>query len=275
MAKGGSSGTLAGGLPFNRIGEGPPVVVLQGLTFENRAQKGVEARFTLGLYRRLGEHRSVWVVNRRPGLARGVTLSDLAADYAATIRAEFEPPVDVIGLSSGGSIAFYLAAEHPELVHRLVIQDCACRQTDRWREWCRDVVRMAEAGDWRGVSGSFMREVQPDNAFGRTVVGLFSPLMARSAPADPTDMIALLEAEADLDFTDRLAEIQAPTLVVCGELDPFSGADLARETAAGIPDGRAIVYEGKRHGVRGKAFERDLVEFLVGSGRAGSPARQA
>ena len=89
MARVGSSGTLAGGLPFNRIGEGPPVVVLQGRTFENRAQKGFEARFTLGLYRRLGEHRSVWVVNRRPGLARGVTLRILLGlDLCLGLRIE-------------------------------------------------------------------------------------------------------------------------------------------------------------------------------------------
>ncbi len=255
-------GALTGGLPYNRVGSGLPVVVLQGLTFENRAQKRLESRFTLGPYRRLAEHRTVWVVNRRPGLARGTTLSDMAADYARMIRAEFEPPVDVIGLSSGGSIAFYLAAEHPDLVRRLVIQDCGCRATDWSRDWGREVARDAEAHDWRAVSRRFMRTVQPDNALGRTVAWLFSPLMAMNAPDDPTDMVTLLEAEADFDFTDRLAEIEVPTLVACGELDPFSGAELAHETASGLPNGGAVVYESRRHGVRGKAFERDLVAFL-------------
>ncbi len=42
----------------------------------------------------------------------------------------------------------------------------------------------------------------------------------------------------------------------------FSGADVARETAAGLPHGRAVVYKGRRHGVRGVAFERDLRMFL-------------
>jgi pimeloyl-ACP methyl ester carboxylesterase len=254
---------LAGGLPFNRIGSGPAVVALQGLMFENRALSGFEARFMLGPYRPLAERRSFYVVNRRPGLPAGSTLGDMAADYAAMIGEEFEPPVDVVGISSGGSIAFYLAAEHPEVVRRLVIQDCGCRLTENGRAWQREAARLAEAGDWRGVSRLMMGAVWPDDPLGRTMAWLFSPLMAMSAPDDPSDMIALIEAEDAHDFTSRLPEIAAPTLVACGELDPFSGAALAQETAAGIPDGRAIVYAGRRHGIRGKAFERDLVEFLT------------
>jgi pimeloyl-ACP methyl ester carboxylesterase len=87
--------------------------------------------------------------------------------------------------------------------------------------------------------------------------------MALNAPADATDMVALIEAEDGHDFCSRLGQISVPTLVVCGELDPFSGAELARQTAAGLPQGRAVVYGGQRHGVRGAALEQELVEFLV------------
>jgi len=112
-----------------------------------------------------------------------------------------------------------------------------------------------------------IREVQPDDVLGRALARTFAPWMARRAPADANDIITMLEAEDGLDFTSRLGEIAAPTLVACGELDPFSGADLARETAAGIPDGRAIVYPGLRHGVRGQGFEEHLVDFLLGTDR--------
>lgn len=256
-------GVLAGGLPYNRIGSGPVVVALQGLMFESRWLSGTEARFMLGPYRRLAETHALFVVNRRPRLPRGSSLSDMAADYTAMIRVEFESPVDVIGISSGGSIAFHLAAEHPDVVRRLVIQDCGCRLTERGREWQREAARLAEAGRWRDVSRLMMGAIWPDNAFGRSVAWLLSPLMAMGAPKDPSDLVTLVEAEDRLDFCGRLGEIKAPTLVACGELDPFSGADLARETAAGIPNGRAVVYEGRRHGLRGPEFARDLADFLA------------
>ena len=260
-------GVLAGGLPFNRIGSGPPVVVLQGLTFEHRALSGMEVRFTMAPFRRLAEDRSVYVVNRRPGLERGTSLAQMAADYAAMIRAEFQPPVEVIGNSSGGSIAFYLAAEHPQLVRRLVIQDCGCRLTESGRAWGREVIRLAEEGEWRRIAELMMRTVQPDDRLGGAMARIFSPLMARSAPSDPTDMIALLEAEDRLDFTPRLHEVEATTLIACGELDPFCGGDLAEETAAGMPDARALVYAGLRHGLRGDRYARDLASFVLDARR--------
>jgi pimeloyl-ACP methyl ester carboxylesterase len=262
MGERASTGVLHGGLPFNRIGAGPPLVVLQGLTLANQALSRFDAWFALAPYRPLARHRSVYVVNRRPGQPRGTTLSEMAAECADMIRTEFEPPVDVIGLSSGGSVAFYLAAEQPEVVRRLVLQDCACRQTAVSRAWGREVARLAEAGRWRAIGELMIREVQPDNAFGHALAKVFAPLIALGAPNDPTDVITLLEAEDGLDFTDRLSQIRARTLVACGELDPFSGAELALETAAGIPNGRAVVYAGQRHGVRGKAFGRDLRAFL-------------
>ena len=79
-------GELTGGLPYNAIGSGPPVLVLQGLTFENRALEGMELRFGLGPFRALAEHRRVYLVNRRPGMARDTSLSEMAADYAALLR---------------------------------------------------------------------------------------------------------------------------------------------------------------------------------------------
>ncbi|MEX1296056.1 MAG: alpha/beta hydrolase [Candidatus Limnocylindrales bacterium] len=257
-------GELSGGLPFNAIGEGPPVLVLQGLTFANRALGRLETRFGLAPFRALAGHRRVYVVNRRPGMARDTSLSEMAADYAAAIEGDFEPPVDVIGLSSGGTIALYLAAEHGQLVRRLVLQDAGPRLTRAGRDFARTVGPLAEAGRWREVATVFMRLVLPENVAGRAMASIFAPLMAWGAPHDPGEMLALLEAEERHDFTPRLGEIRVPTLVLSGELDPFCGEALALETAAGLADGRAIVYAGQRHGVRGPAVERDLVRFLVG-----------
>jgi pimeloyl-ACP methyl ester carboxylesterase len=257
------TGVLSGGLPFNAIGEGAAVMVLQGLTFENRALSRMETRFGLAPYRALAQHRRVSVVNRRPGMSRGTSLSAMAADYATAIEIDFEPPIDVIGLSSGGAIAFHLAAEHPQLVRRLVLQDCGPRLTEAGLDFARSVGALAEAGEWRRVSLAFLELVQPDDMLGRAAAWLFAPLMARNAPTDATDMLVLLEAQERLDFTPRLGEIEAPTLVLSGELDPFCGAAMAQEMAAALPHGRAIVFPGRRHGVRGRQVQQDLVDFLV------------
>jgi pimeloyl-ACP methyl ester carboxylesterase len=71
-----------------------------------------------------------------------------------------------------------------------------------------------------------------------------------------------VEAEDKQDFGDRLAEIKAPTLVIASAEDPFYTEALLRDTAAGIPNGRLVLYEGKGHAPTGKQFSEDVLAFL-------------
>ena len=61
-----------------------------------------QSRLSIQMYNYLGEDYQVYVVLRKPGLAPGTTLQDMANDYAAMIREEFGGPINVIGLSTGG-----------------------------------------------------------------------------------------------------------------------------------------------------------------------------
>ena len=117
-----SAGYFRSGLPYNRFGRGPrPLVIFQGLMFENKPQSGL----ALGMYNFLREDFTAYSVLRKPGLPPGYTLEDMAGDYATMIRDEFGGPVDVIGISTGGSIVQHFAADHPDLVRRLVIHSSA------------------------------------------------------------------------------------------------------------------------------------------------------
>ena len=116
------SGYLKSGLPYNRLGHGPrPLVVFQGLAFENKPQPGMMNQ----MYDFLKDEYTVYAVLRKPGLPRGCSLKDMSDDYAAMIVEEFGGPVDVIGVSTGGSIVQHFAADHPGLVRRLVIHSSA------------------------------------------------------------------------------------------------------------------------------------------------------
>ena len=119
------AGYFRSGLPYNRLGGGPrPLVVFQGLMFENKPlPKSMAARF--GGYQFLQDDYTVYVVTRKPGLPEGHSMKDMADDYAAMIREEFGGPVDVIGVSTGGSLAQHFAADHPDLVRRLVLHSTA------------------------------------------------------------------------------------------------------------------------------------------------------
>ena len=258
-----AAGYVRSGLPYNRLGHGPrPLVVVQGLVFENKPQPGLAT----AMYRFLGQDYTVFSVVRRPGLPQGYTLDDMAGDYAAMIREEFGGPVDVIGVSTGGSIVQPLAADHPDVVRRLVIHSSAHRLSDPARAAQLEVGRLAEQRRWREAWATLLGFMLGSGPLARAQTWIASPLLSFSKPADPSDLVITILAEDQFSYREQLARIAAPTLVIAGDRDPFYTPALLRETAAGIPDARLILYPGMGHPASGKRFKQDVLAFL-GEGR--------
>jgi pimeloyl-ACP methyl ester carboxylesterase len=94
------------------------------------------------------------------------------------------------------------------------------------------------------------------------LVWMVAQLLSLGGTPDLSDLIVTIEAEDQHAFRDRLSEISAPTLVIAGVDDPFYSLALFRETAAGIPHARLVIYEKMRHPAIGKQFEREVLAFL-------------
>jgi pimeloyl-ACP methyl ester carboxylesterase len=258
-----SAGYFQGGLPYNRFGHEPRVVIVfQGLVFENKPLTGFASRYNRGLYRVLEHDYTIYMVTRRPGLPDGYTLKDMADDYAIMITEEFGGPIHVIGLSTGGSIAQHFAADHPELLGRLVIHSSAHTLSDEAKRIQMRAARFAQQRNWRAANAEILRFVVPPNRAAPLLIWLGSLMMSLSAPKDPSDMVVTVEAEDKHAFKTRLPEITAPTLVVAGDQDACYTETLFRETAAGIPNSRLILYEGMRHPASGEKFGQDVLMFL-------------
>ncbi len=114
-------------MPCLRFGTGRPLLFLPGLTAHDRMPRGMDRRFQRGQCALLADGREVRWLNRRAGLRPGTTMADLARDYATAVRHHFGRPVDIVGVSTGGSVALQLAADHPEVVRRLVVVSAAYR----------------------------------------------------------------------------------------------------------------------------------------------------
>lgn len=258
------AGHLPGGLPYQQRGHGPrPLVAFLGLTFHNTPQ----AARIVGLYNGLGDAYTVYGVLRRPGLPSGATLADMADDYAMAIRDTFGGPVDVIGNSTGGSIAHHFAADYPDLVRKLVLHAGAYTLGDAARRLQRRAAELAAAGRWREANAAMLEMIWPTRGLGqvarRPLIWLGSWLMAALDRAgDANDLVVTVAAEDGFDFRSRLGEIAAPTLVIAGDADPCYSSPLFRETAAGIPNARLILYPGRGHSPAGAPFARDVLAFL-------------
>lgn len=220
------SGYFHNGLPYNRHGRGPrPLIVFLGLMFDNHPMPEWLARM-FGGYGFLDAEYTVYLVNRRPDLRPGCTLREISDEYAEMICVEFGGPLDVIGVSTGGSIGLYFAADHPDLLRRLVLHSSAHRLDEASNEMQRRLASLARAGRWREANAESMRFLHSRD--GR-LNPLLHPLVwlgaglgsAFAAPKDASAFVATVEAEDGLAFQNRLSEIRAPTLVAAGEKDPF------------------------------------------------------
>ena len=264
-----SAGYFRNSLPYNQFGQGSRIVVIfQGLMFENKPLTGLQASFMTRTYKFLEAKHKVYIVTRKPGLPDGYSMQNMSDDYAEMIREEFGEPVDVIGISTGGSIVQHFAADHPDLVRRLVIHSSAFTLNDKARSAQMRIGHLARQQRWRAAYATLMGLSLPPSGIKRYLtmpliwlVALFGRAIF-GAPEDPSDLVVTIEAEDKHDFKDRLAQITAPTLVVAGDKDPFYSETLFRETAEGIPNATLILYHGMGHPASGKQFAHDVLNFL-------------
>lgn len=255
-------GTVHGGMPYLRLGSGDPLVFIPGLLPHNEAPVGTVRTIFAAQLEPYARSRRVWWINRRPGLAPDVTMADIARDYAEALRRQFGGPVDVVGESTGGSIALQLAVDHPDVVKRLVIVSAAHRLSRAGAEAQRAVAREVQAGRPRQAAAELMGPLGVSPA-SRRVLRAVGWLIGRVMYGKATpDLIATINAEDDFSLRDRLHEISAPTLIIGGEKDGYYSEKLFTETAALIPNGRLFLYEGKGH--MGASMGPEIVSEVLG-----------
>ena len=256
----------AGQYPFAAVGDGPPVVIFAGLSPSTGVDSNVVVQGALGPVLSLANSRRLVVFNRRPRLSRGMTMAELAAEHADALAEAFARPVDLVGESTGGSIAQQLAADRPEVVARLVLASTACRLGPLGRQLQRKVGQAVRAGQRR-------------RALAIAAAGLVPPRRGKSAAAavawltagrivkddgDWADLATTIEAEDDFDLTRCAAPVRARTLIVGGVDDRFYSPGLFAETARLIPNSRLRLVEGRGHitVLRDPDVRRDIAQFL-------------
>lgn len=259
------TGYSSNGLPYACFGNGMrKLAVFDGLDFRHRPPSGITLRMTYGYLSGLTKDYRIYIVTRRPGLPPGYSLRDMSNDYAIMIKNELGGAVDVIGVSTGGAIAQYLAIDHPDLVGRLVLVMTGSRLTEEARRLQREVAELARKGKRRAayalLATAIIRKGIARHFF-KWFMWLLGPLMI---PGDASDGIVEIEADDRYDLGDQLDKIRADTLVIGGEEDFFYAIG---DTARRIPNSRLVLYPKLGHNamfVRGRQFGEEIKAFLLG-----------
>jgi pimeloyl-ACP methyl ester carboxylesterase len=241
-----SAGFLHDDVPYLKIGQGPPLVIMPGLTPDHDVPKGWQRRMAVSAARPLARDFTVYVVNRKRGLKAGESMSDIAGHLASAIEHDIGRPVFLQGTSTGGSVVLQLALDRPDLVRRLVVVSAAYRLGPVARADQAEMARLIRAGQAREAWATVLADMLP-----AALRGPARPLSRLAAgwvtPADPTDLLVTLEAEDAFDVKASLPRVTSPTMVIGGGRDVFYSEELFRDTAAGVQDGRVHIFPDWGH----------------------------
>jgi len=220
----------------------------------------------------------------RPASTDAYDLEDYAADLELIREHLGLDRVDLVGHSHGGFVAINWAGNNPERVGRLVLANTAPRFTDEIRKRRTERVESHRgrpyfdecmaAAETRG-RGEYSSDEELADLFIRD-------WRLQTAPEVDYEPIASALAEAGnnadalrhfnesvaggMDQRSLLEQIEAPTLVVAAELDPFAAT--AQATHELLPDSRLVILPGADHFTflepdNRPAWCRSILDFLT------------
>jgi pimeloyl-ACP methyl ester carboxylesterase len=251
-------------ITFDRLGAGPPVVLLAGAT----CTRCVTAPLALAL----AEHLTVLNVDRR---GRGDSddrsgappwqLAREVEDVAAVVAAAGGTAA-VYGHSSGAALALHAAAAGIG-VDRLVMHDAPFAPPGGEER----------ARAWDATLHALLREDRGDEAIAAFLdkVGVPAPVVEgmRHAPHWPAvigvaptlayDSAAMGDRDGGLVPTALLAAVDVPALVLVGGDSPAFMLDVAEALAGGLPDARVAHLAGQGHDAAADVVAPHVVSFLT------------
>lgn len=234
-------------LPHLITGSGAPVVLLPGLGPHHTGSRAHQRALQRLEVAHLARSFTVWIIARPTGLRHGTSIRVLADLYAATIRSRFDGPVDLVGVSTGGSIALQLAIDHPTVLKRLVLVSAASRLGNEGRAAQRDIATHLRNGRPRRAAATMLAATTTRRSK-RALRRMTGLALGRVALGNrPADLIALLEAEDRFDVTAELHRVTAPTLLIGSGRDGYYPTDLFRKTAFKLPHGALTQFARKGH----------------------------
>lgn len=234
-------------LHWEREGSGDPVLLVMGLgmtaTAWWRTVPVLAEQLTAITFDNRGVGRSA-----RP--AGPFSVPQMADDAVAVLDAAEVDRAHVYGLSLGGMISQEIALRHPQRVMKLVLgattpggASAAPIDDSILAFFSRRAEMPAEEAVWASVPYNYSRRTRsrhPDR-IGQDIA------QRLRYPIEPAPYRAQLDAALSHDAADRLAQIEAPTLVVHGTEDRLVPPENARILADAIPGARAELWEDAAH----------------------------
>ncbi len=195
----------------------------------------------------------------------------MADDAAAAMRTLGVQRTNVMGISLGGFVTLQLALRHPELVEKLVLVSTSAGGSTHVQPAPEMIAMLTTRAEQNIELGELAR---------RNYSTIMAPGFAESHPEEldriaeiaryrPSNAAAYyrqLQAGMSHDVAQQLDRIQAPTLVIHGDVDPLVPPGNGDYLAQHIKGAKHIVYHNTGHVPiieYPEQFNRDVLAFLT------------
>jgi 3-oxoadipate enol-lactonase len=192
------------------------------------------------------------------------TIAEMSADFAALLDHLQTGPVDVVGISMGGTHALQLAISRPDLVRKLVLANTFSRlRPSSPNEWIYFTIRffLVHTLGLKVQARTVAQRIFP----GPELDEFRQAFLGEILQADPKGYRAAMRALAGFNANPYLASIHCPTLVITSSDDTTVNPAIQKKLAKGIPNARQVLIDNAGHAViatQAAKFNEILLAFL-------------
>ncbi len=232
---------------YRTVGEGEPLLILNGIMMSTLSWTPYEKHFTQN-------NMLVLVDLLDQGQSEKMTEEFTQAVQVEVVNSLLDElkldKVSIMATSYGGEVALQFAAKYPEKIKRMVLANTVAR-TNSW---------LKEIGEaWNYASGI------PEAYYCTTIPAIYSPkyydrkkewmdqrkaILTKTAFANKDfldSMIRLTNSANTHDVTDKLQDINVPTMIIGCEQDYITPLDEQRFMAKQMPNAELVVLPETGH----------------------------
>ena len=235
------------------------LVMIPGLSL--RSVKGTALPLAY-MYHIFAKEYTVYIFDRKADIPEGYAVEDIAEDTACAMQRLGIVHADVFGVSQGGMAAQYLAINHPDLVHRLVLGVTLSRTNETVREVVESWIRMSENREYDAMVTDMLKKMY-SKSYLRKYRWLLPVVSKLSRPRDFGRFIILARACLTCDTYDKLHLIKCPVLVLGGKQDQIVTGTASEEIAKKLGC-EIYMYEDLGHSAyeEAKDFNQKMLAFF-------------
>jgi pimeloyl-ACP methyl ester carboxylesterase len=252
---------------YREVGEGEPVLLIQGLEVDNRGWAAQVPALRQKFRCISFDNRDIGQSEFVPG---GYRISDMAADAVGVLDELGIEKAHVVGFSMGGAIAQEFALTYPERLNKLALIGTFVWMDERFQQMNRARANIRGKLSLEDYTRANFPTVYTsrDYAVPGLVEGIIQRVLENAAIAQPNEAFTRqITAILAYDGRERIQDISAPTLVICGDEDYLCPPAQSKLLADTIPNARLELIPEAGHGViwtRADEVNPLLMSFLGG-----------